>query len=254
MDSASGDDVCALETSGVNFSDRGFERENPAARLAAILRSSEWHCRCLHAAALVMRDEGIGDYLLAAGFVRHAVWDTLHGAALTKPDDVDVIYLGNPAHSPDEAKAFEEHLTARLQQAFAAGWEVKDQRRMHLRHGDAPYQSLAAAMTVWPEQETAVGVRFCPDGFAKSGENLLPLDNPPANDLPTAACGDFRGALQEDLQADLEIVAPWGLDGLFALTITPTPRPAPNQPQGLFHARVASKNWLARYPKLRINR
>ena len=39
-------------------------------------------------------------------------------------------------------------------------WSVKNQARMHLRNGDASYESTIDAMGYWPEKQTAIGVRL----------------------------------------------------------------------------------------------
>ncbi len=69
----------------------------------------------------------------------------------------------------------------------AAAWSVKNQARMHLRNGDAPYASAVEAMRGWPETATAVTARRRgPDGC--------------------------------------EVAAPFGLEDLLGLALRPTPR------------------------------
>lgn len=125
------------------------------------------------------------DWCIAAGFVRNLVWDRLHGHEEPTPlADVDLIYFDSTCadHGRDE------ELTAYLREKSPSyRWSVKNQARMHLRNGDAPYRSTADAMTYWPEVETAVGVRL-------------------------------------DAQDRLEIVAPFGMASLFDLRITPNAR------------------------------
>ncbi len=212
------------------------------ARLGAILRADPRRLACLEIAREACLAEGISDYLLAAGFVRNAVWDHLHGAAHSPLNDVDLIFMGSPqsedgalnTESPSDgnsqaAKHQEQRLLLALKSAAlrrsrasaaevpdnasgAIPWEVKNQRRMHLKHGDAPYGSLMAAMAAWPEQETAVGVRLNPDG-------------------------------------ELEFQSAWGLESLFALKLTP----APGRPLAVFHQRLAQKDWLRRFPRLTVD-
>jgi len=100
----------------------------------------------------------------------------------------------------------------KLSQELAQNWSVKNQARMHLRNNDEPYHSSEDAMRYWPEIETAVGV-----SMEQSGE--------------------------------LRIVAPFGIDALFNRTITINPiRPKPD----LFKHRIETKQWLCRWPQLRI--
>jgi hypothetical protein len=91
-------------------------------------------------------------------------------------------------------------------------WSVKNQARMHLRNGEEPYQDTAAAIARWPETATAVAARL--------------------------------------LQGRLELLAPHGLDDLFGLIVRPTPAFA-RRPLA-FARRLQAKNWLARWPRLRI--
>ena len=107
----------------------------------------------------------------------------------------------------------------RIEQELSAAdpglpWSVRNQARMHERNGDAPYASSLDAMSYWVEQETAVGVRL--DG----------------NDR-------------------IEIVSAFGLEGLFARRITPNRRKRNSATE--FSTRLTRKNWLWRWPDLRVN-
>lgn len=91
-------------------------------------------------------------------------------------------------------------------------WSVKNQARMHLRNGDRPYRDCRDAMAHWPEVETALAARLTAEG-------------------------------------ELEVVSPFAQEGLFALHLTPNPwRPRPEA----FRQRLATKGWLERWPRLRI--
>lgn len=145
---------------------------------------------------------------IGAGFIRDAVWDALHAAA-PQPitGDVDVIHLDS--YEDDEGP--EQRLR---QQAPVFRWSVKNQARMHLRNGDAPYVSIEEALRHWPETATAVAVRLTAD-------------------------------------KTLQVIAPFGLDDLFQLYLRPTPR-FRGEKHPIFQQRVAEKGWLTRYPKLRL--
>jgi uncharacterized protein len=82
---------------------------------------------------------------------------------------------------------------------------------MHLRSGRVPYLNSEDAISYWTELETAVGVRLNADD-------------------------------------SLQLVAPFGLDGLFDNTITFN---AKNGDLDAYEQRVASKGWLQRWPRLR---
>jgi len=91
-------------------------------------------------------------------------------------------------------------------------WSVKNQARMHLRNGDEPYASTADAMSHWCETATAVAVRLADNG-------------------------------------GIEILAPFGLDDLFSLTVRPTPA-FTGRKLPIFQERVREKRWLERWPRL----
>jgi hypothetical protein len=160
----------------------------------------------------LVRELGLPDCWVAAGFVRSRVWDHAHhhpGSPL--PQDIDVIWHDARQASPERDAALELALRARDN---ALGWSVKNQARMHERNADRPYRSASDAMMHWPETATAVGVRL--------------------ND-----------------QGAIEIAAPLGLDDLFDLVVRPTPRFRAEKYR-VYLERVRAKNWQATWPRLAI--
>lgn len=91
-------------------------------------------------------------------------------------------------------------------------WSVHNQARMHERNGDAPYRNAMEAIGCWPETATAIAAR-------RSGDRV-------------------------------EIIAPHGIDDLLNLVVRPTPAFLHKLP--IYQARLASKNWAKRWPKLRF--
>ncbi|WP_145203571.1 nucleotidyltransferase family protein [Sphingobium sp. B2] len=151
------------------------------------------------------------DCWIGAGFVRDTIWDHLHGRSVAMPTgDVDIVWFDRAHNNSAHDRAIEKVLQARTP---TIEWSVKNQARMHLRNGDAPYESVGDAMRFWPETATAIAVRL-------SGN-------------------------------DLEINAPLGLNDLFQLRLRPTPCFA-SVKRGIFEQRVADKGWLSRYPRVRI--
>lgn len=150
------------------------------------------------------------DWCLAAGFVRNLAWDRLYRPGMPTPlNDLDLIYFDPNDSRPERDRALERQL--RLHSARP--WSVKNQARMHLRNADQPYAGCADAMRYWVEIETAVGARLWPS----SGQ--------------------------------LSLVAPFGIEALFAGTITMNldrPKPA------TFRHRVESKRWLEHWPGLQL--
>jgi len=176
------------------------------ADLAAILFHDPVRLNALR----LVRSLALPDCWIGAGVIRDAVWDHLHGRVPTRPGgDVDIVWF-DPARAQASVDQDIEREIGAINPNFA--WSVKNQARMHLRNGDAPYESVADAMRSWPETATAVAVR-----------------------------------LSEDDR--IEVNAPLGLDDLFALRLTPTPAFAIRK-RGIFEQRVAEKGWLSRYPLL----
>lgn len=121
---------------------------------------------------------------VAAGFVRNLVWDMLHQKSYPTPlNDVDVIYFDPQQLDPERDACYEAQLQACLPNVR---WQVRNQARMHLKNGDAPYVSVQDAMGYWPEKETAVAVRQINHGY--------------------------------------EVLSAFGLESLFELCVSPNPR------------------------------
>lgn len=97
------------------------------------------------------------DCWIAAGFIRNAVWDALHGRSPQPPlSDVDVIWF-----DPDRIEESHDRKIEKVLRAAAPSidWSVKNQARMHSRNSDSPYRSATDAMRYWPETATAVAAR-----------------------------------------------------------------------------------------------
>ncbi|STV71571.1 Uncharacterized protein conserved in bacteria [Klebsiella michiganensis] len=110
-------------------------------------------------------------------------WDHLHGYGQRPVSgDVDVVWFDAKSGSAADDRALEERLS---QQSSAFNWSVKNQARMHQRNGNKPYHSTENALLYWPETATAIAVRMGRSGL-------------------------------------IEVIAPYGLDDLFALRLRPT--------------------------------
>ncbi len=201
--------------------------------LSKIIHRDPFRMDCLRALSALNLPQGY----LGAGFVRNAIWDDLHNKARPTPlNDIDVVYFSDEITVPQskvsventieslsqpgvqagvlsEAKAQEkafEHELARF--VPNANWQVKNQARIHLAHGHAPYKSCSEAISYWIERETCVAVRLL------------------AND-------------------DVDILAPFGLEANFAGTISINPKyPRPD----VFEQRVVSKNWRKVWSLLKV--
>lgn len=131
-----------------------------------------------------VRDLRLPDAWIAAGAVRNAVWDHVHGFIQpTTLNDVDVIWFDPSDASAERDAALEAILRERCPDQV---WQVRNQARMHIRNGDPPYRDCLHAMRHWLEIPTAVAAR-------------LSLDN------------------------RIEVITAFGPDDLLNLTLRPTP-------------------------------
>lgn len=179
-----------------------------ASDIGSILRSDPVRWRLL---ALVS-GLNLPDCWIAAGFVRNAVWDALHGRSPQPPQsDVDVIWYDPGDLDPERDRSIERELLAT---APLIAWSVKNQARMHRRNADGPYQSAIDAMRYWPETATAIAARR----------------------IGSDQC---------------EIASPLGLDDLADLILRPTPRFTATK-RKIFDERIESKGWLTTWPRLKL--
>ena len=96
------------------------------------------------------------DYLIAAGFVRNLIWDNQF--SITSPlNDIDVIYFCEKDCSRQRDNDIEQQLITLMPDL---PWSVKNQARMHSNNNHRPYKNTLDAMSFWPEQQTAIGVRL----------------------------------------------------------------------------------------------
>jgi hypothetical protein len=164
--------------------------------------------RVLHS----VRETGLPDCWVAAGFVRSCVWDHLHQRATSPlPGDIDVIWFDPQRATQARDLALE---IALHRQDSALQWSVKNQARMHGRNGDLPYASATDAMRYWPETATAVGVRLGQDGA-------------------------------------IEVAAPFGLADLFSMRVRPTARFS-GEKHPVYLDRISAKNWQAQWPLISV--
>jgi uncharacterized protein len=180
-------------------------------RLRALVRESP----LLMEALRTVRDVDPPDWLLGAGAIRDAVWDTLHGREPALPRDIDVGYFD----ADDLTPARDDAVTAALRErAPHLPWDAKNQAAVHLwyphRFGlEVPsFRNTAEAIATFPETASCVGLRLLPDD-------------------------------------KIQVVAPYGLEDLFGLVCRRNPaRVSPE----FYERRLSEKGWAARWPDLRI--
>lgn len=171
-----------------------------------LLLRDTFRMNCLRTA----RQLKLKDCYLAAGFLRNAIWDHLHDLSKMTPlNDIDLVYFD----AADTSSATEQRLAQRLNQLLPnAGWEVRNQARMHVRHGHTPYQNTEEGIAQWIEVPTCVGVR-----------------------------------LEDD--DSFSFCAPYGLEQNWSLQLKLNRH---NPSLQLFAQRMQQKNWLALWPKLQV--
>lgn len=181
-----------------------------ADRLAAALRADEARMRHMEICRAVLG----ADAWIGAGFLRNLIWDREFGDGGVVPlqDDIDVLYFDPADLSQDSETAFENRLIAAEPGTL---WQVRNQARMHLKHGDRPYRDIRDAMSFWLETATAIAVRL-----------------------------HKVNAVQDRI----EIISAYGLQDLFAGFLRPT---APDRVDR-FLQRVQQKHWQGRWPGIRV--
>jgi hypothetical protein len=185
--------------------------EDAGLALRTIVRRTPWLCEVL---AVVHAIGPAGAYV-AAGAVRDTVWNALTGHPSSGPyGDVDVVYWAE-AEPEGAAHALEARLRAHLPEI---DWEVTNQATVYLWHRHAhglhvePHRNVAEGLATWPETATAVGIRL-------------------------------------SVEDALEILAPLGLEDLFALHLRHNPVLTSRE---TFRQRVEGKRWLQRWPELEL--
>ncbi|WP_406687072.1 nucleotidyltransferase family protein [Rossellomorea vietnamensis] len=155
------------------------------------------------------------DWWICAGFVRTKVWDTMHGySQKTNLPDIDVVYFD--ASNTDEQ--FEKYVESRLkEEAPFEPWSVKNQARMHIKNGEAPYTSSIDAISRFPETATSI-------------------------------------ALKLNEKNELILAAPWGIEDLISLQIKPTPPFKEKEAlSSIYEKRVLEKQWDTKWPMVKVH-
>jgi uncharacterized protein len=178
-------------------------------RLREIVRGTPWLVTALE----TVRDVGPAGAYVAAGSVRDTVWNWLTHRSTSKPaGDVDVVY-----YDPSEVSDCSRQYTVDLSRHDdTLQWEVTNQAWVHrwANHVEGrhePHQSVEEGISTWPETATAVAIRL--------------------------GCGD------------IDVVAPFGLDDLFALIVRHN---SVRATAAEYANRIAAKHWAHRWPELRI--
>lgn len=175
-------------------------------------RLKSWICehQPLMADLQRVRELDLPQCYIAAGYIRNYVWDILHGYERSdRHSDIDVVFFDPDNASRERDELLERKLRESTQNPM---WSVKNQARMHIKNGDAPYRSTHDALSMWPETATAIGARLNPAG-------------------------------------GIELVCPYGLEDLFALRVRRSPAFLKRE---YYLERVQRKQWAGQWPLLTI--
>ncbi|MBW3087922.1 nucleotidyltransferase family protein [Bifidobacterium sp. 82T24] len=173
-----------------------------------LVAADDWMMRVLAAA----RSLNLPDWWIGAGFLRNRVWDSLEGNEPIRPRDVDLVYF----RTSDAAAETDWDLSDRANERFPfARWEIRNQARMHVKDGAAPFRSAAEGIAHWTETATAVAVTLREDGR-------------------------------------LSFLYCHGSADLLGLVVRPVTVNGSTVPRELVERRIREKRWLERWPDLTV--
>jgi hypothetical protein len=156
------------------------------------------------------------DWCIGGGTIRALVWDSLHSrSGWQVPKDIDIPYFDSNDLSQDAERAYEAQLRE-LNPALP--WDVSNQARVHLWYREyfgcevPPFSSIQEAVATWSEYAHCVSVRLAQDDH-------------------------------------IDIVAPFGLEDLFSMTIRRNPA---RISRADYRARTESKRYAERWPRVTV--
>ena len=180
-----------------------------------LIKKDKWMVDILKAT----REINLSDWWIGAGFVRSKVWDNLHNYKNRTPiPDIDVIYFDKNDFLEEEAGAETTKSEIKYENELkkimpSVNWSVTNQARMYINHNHSQYKTSSEGLSYWVETATCIGVRL-------------------------------------DDKNELVLTAPHGIDDLVNLTLRPTK--GSYKDTKMFEERIAKKNWLIKWPKLKV--
>jgi len=160
---------------------------------------------------------GLPDWFIIGGAIRNTIWDYLHGYNKRTPlKDIDLVFF-DPNDLTDKKEKEAEEILRKLMPHF--NWEVVNQARIHILYKGFPkLESSSDSIRYFSERANCIGIR-------------LEKDN------------------------SLTICAPYGFSDLMNLIVRPVPQtPSYEMVLDLYKKRTNLKNWLERWPKLKIEK
>ncbi len=176
-----------------------------------LVKNDSWMMNILKTAQTLQ----LPDWWICAGFIRTKVWDTLHGyTKRSELPDIDVVYFDRS----NTDKYFEKHFESQLRKRLLnEPWSVKNQARMHMKNGEAPYISTIDAVSRFPETATSI-------------------------------------ALTLNEKKELILAAPWGIQDLLSIQIKPTPPFKEKETlAAIYKDRVYEKEWKKKWPRVAVH-
>ncbi len=162
------------------------------------------------------RDVDAPDWVIGAGAIRDLVFEDLHGRRAQPARDIDYAFFDPADLSAEWEQTIAEALRGRCPDL---PFEASNQARVHLWYEQqfgypiAPYRSIEHAVSTWPESATAVACHLLPDD-------------------------------------SIEVIAPLGLDDLFAGVLR---RNAAQVTPAIFRERLARRPDLTTtWPLVRV--
>jgi hypothetical protein len=180
------------------------------ARLITIARESTWFWSAL----VAVRSLNLPAWCIGAGAVRNLVWDRLHDVRTPSSlPDIDVAYFD----ASDLSAERDAQIQRRLSDVHpSVPWEVTNQAAVHtwfeatFGYPVSPLVSLEDGVASWPEFATSVGITLRDDD-------------------------------------SINVIAPYGLDDLFAMVIRRNPARASIE---TYRKRVEQKQYQKRWPRV----
>ena len=153
-------------------------QENQEHLVISIIKSKSYIIELLS----IVKNLDLNEWCIAAGTIRGAVWDHLHGFnAPTLPTDIDVLFYDRDLNDSDHEIGLQKKL-AEIKSDVQ--WEVVNQATIHEHNKDRPYSSISDALSRWVEPANAIGAY---------------LDN----------------------NNEIRLIAPFGVEDLLSMTVRP---------------------------------
>ncbi|WP_311407467.1 nucleotidyltransferase family protein [Liquorilactobacillus uvarum] len=162
----------------------------------------------------IIRKLNLKQGVLAAGSIRNSIWQTLSNQSVSLQSDVDLVYF-DPSKPQEYDFLVEQQL---LKNYPEYNWQVKNEVYMHNYDfkNQQPFKSIEDAIAHFVETSTCIGAYLDTNGI-------------------------------------LKLITPYGVDDLVNFICRPVPAFSGDQQHiNIFKKRIQRKNWVEKYPQLKI--